>query len=585
MSAKIGATFDKTLRERVFLLYTSLHSFSVTLSITSQSGTSVTVTGTLSKDGVGLDSKTITIYDGDTVIDECTTTDGVYSTTLTLSVGEHTLKAVSEYGHSAEVPVTVSQSITSLSIDVPLVLVYSDEFSITGTLKDSNNEGISGATVSLKVGSTVVDSTTTTTDGGYSFTQTPVTTGNHTFQVVYVGDSQYIGSESSVVSRVVGKETSVLSVTNPTNNLTVYTGESVSVSGSLLSDDGEALSSKTILVKESGTTLTTFTTDSNGAFTGSISNLSVATHTLSFEFETDTYYTASTVTRTVNVIEHSYDIDISTTTPIVQNGSTATIVATLTDNGEAVSGQTLSYQIKHGNTVIDSGTDTTSIFTGQISFTYLATGVGDVDIIVSWGSLLQETYELQDCYLYDDATSDKSSNNYGTAIGLRNSGTASLTYSSDGYYGISPSKANSESFIPINSATGLDDFIIEYDGYLDNATASTEYSLIGLTTYLNNNNWLRLGTKVTAMEYGGNTDGSYFESNISGTSAPRYVWLHFKFTITNNTIHREVYNGSTLLYEDTKTTDLFTSTTQYGFPVLWNTSWKARFKNLIVKAL
>lgn len=151
---------------------------------------------------------------------------------------------------------------------------------------------------------------------------------------------------------------------------------------------------------------------------------------------------------------------------------------------------------------------------------------------------------------------------------------------------MSPSKNNCESFIPINSATGLDDIIIEYDGYLDNESTSINYSFIGLTTYLNDSNWQRLGTKVTAIEYGGNTNGSYSETEISGTSAPKQTWLHFKFTITNNTIHREIYNGSTLLYEDTRTyTGLFTSSTKYGFPVLWNSTWKARFKNLIVKAL
>lgn len=144
-----------------------------------------------------------------------------------------------------------------------------------------------------------------------------------------------------------------------------------------------------------------------------------------------------------------------------------------------------------------------------------------------------------------------------------------------------------EAVIPINSCTGRDDFIIEFDGYLNNTYASANNSFLGLTTYLDNNNWQRLGSKMSAMEYGGTTSGTYSENDVTGTSTPRFTWLHFKFTITNDSIHREVYNGLTLLYEDTRSysSSLFTSTTKYGFSVLWNTDWSMWYKNLKVKPL
>ena len=178
------------------------------------------------------------------------------------------------------------------------------------------------------------------------------------------------------------------------------------------------------------------------------------------------------------------------------------------------------------------------------------------------------------------------SSKFGSSIGLRNSGTSSISYdSTNKYYSVNITKTDSESFVPINSATGLDDVIIEFDGYLPSSP-----SLLGLCFYKENSNWGRLGTKWdgtgSKFEYGGNTNGSYAESNISGYTPPTTTWLHHKFTITNDTIHRQVYNGSTLIYEDTRTyTGFFTSTTKYGFTALWSTVWKQYFKNIKIKPL
>ena len=230
---------------------------------------------------------------------------------------------------------------TFLSIDVPLNLVYSDAFLINGTLTDKNNEGIVGETVKLKVGSTVVDSTTTTTNGAYSFTQTPVSTGNHTFQVIYDESEEYSGSESSIVERVVGKETTVLSLTNPVNNSSVYTDGSISVSGSLVTDDNEKLSNKSIVVKEGNTTITTFTTNSNGVFTGSITGLNAGTHSLTFQFVSDSNYTGSSVARTVIVNNHSYSLSASVDQSSILLNDSVTITGVLLKDGTGYSNQTV----------------------------------------------------------------------------------------------------------------------------------------------------------------------------------------------------------------------------------------------------
>jgi len=95
---------------------------------------------------------------------------------------------------------------------------------------------------------------------------------------------------------------------------------------------------------------------------------------------------------------HDYSLSL-TGTSIIESGDSDTITATLLDNGVSVAGTTLSYQIKHGSTTIDTGTGTTDS-NGQISISYTGTGVGDVDVIVSFGAVLQETFVVEDCVLY-----------------------------------------------------------------------------------------------------------------------------------------------------------------------------------------
>lgn len=92
-----------------------------------------------------------------------------------------------------------------------------------------------------------------------------------------------------------------------------------------------------------------------------------------------------------------------TGTPIIQTGNTNTITATLLDGSIPVSGETLSYEIKKGSTVIDSGSDTTDD-NGEIEIEYISTGAGNIDVIVSYDEELTETYAFEDCYAYDLGT-------------------------------------------------------------------------------------------------------------------------------------------------------------------------------------
>ena len=103
-------------------------------------------------------------------------------------------------------------------------------------------------------------------------------------------------------------------------------------------------------------------------------------------------------------IRSDFEIQISATKQIITSSESTTITAKLDDPaGYNISGKTLSYEVKHGATVLDSGSATTDS-NGEISFGYTGAAVGQVDVIVSYGTLLQETYEILDAIAYDKGT-------------------------------------------------------------------------------------------------------------------------------------------------------------------------------------
>lgn len=168
------------------------------------------------------------------------------------------------------------------------------------------------------------------------------------------------------------------------------TDESVTVTGVLMVD-GEVYADQSIDLYDGVSLVDTLTTDSNGEYTKTFTGLSAGTYVFRAVH-------TNVQSSTVRVVVHDYSLTV-TGDSIIQSGDVDSIIVTLKDNGVVVSGETLSYQIKHGSTTIDTGTDTTDN-NGQISITYTGTGIGDVDVIVSYSNI-QETYELLDCYCYD----------------------------------------------------------------------------------------------------------------------------------------------------------------------------------------
>ena len=148
------------------------------------------------------------------------------------------------------------------------------------------------------------------------------------------------------------------------------------------------------------------------------------------------------------------DLTLTGDKSVIQKTETATITALLECDGLPVYNERLSYSVKHGSTVLDSGSVTTDS-NGEASISYTGTGVGDVDVIVSYGTLLQETYEIIDATFYDKGTLSENQN--WSSV----SSTATLTRLAE--YSSLVRKSDSSSFGYMLLNYNLSDYVVELD--------------------------------------------------------------------------------------------------------------------------
>jgi hypothetical protein len=200
------------------------------------------------------------------------------------------------------------------------------------------------------------------------------------------------------VSRNIGKETTVLSVS--VNKQKYKTGETATATITLTDDDGTPLNNASVSYTI-GNTSNSATTNSNGVATVTFTVSSVTS--ISCSYPTNSNYSASSDSASFSIVTPTV-LSLTSSTPIIESGDSATVNLVLLDqDGDAISGESVSYTISHGGTTISSSSVTTDS-NGEASLSYTGTGVGNVSVVVTYG-LLQETYELEDCYFYSQSGS------------------------------------------------------------------------------------------------------------------------------------------------------------------------------------
>ena len=420
---------------------------------------------------------------------------------------------------------------SALSISVPLSLVYSDNFNISGVLSNTANNGvISGANVKLKVGDTIVDTTTTNTNGEYSFTRTPVHRGTHSFQVIFDGDNTFEASASTVVTREISKETSVLTASPSSQYVSI--GDSITVNGSLTDDDGGILAGETISLLIDDIVEDTTTTDSNGEYSFTFTYPDNSTHTFKIVYGGDSNYTASECNVNI-VLRTASSITVANTDDIVSlHGSvnSTTLTATVYDqNLNGLGGLSVAWYVDDvlaDTTVTDSN--------GEATYTYESVNAGDVSVRAVCMSL-SETYTITDTFFDNSYFYDIHNwNNYGTGN--------TVSINNNNVVFTSVTRRFTDEFININEYTLEFDFV---------ATKNNRHILLyGQTPNINASDGYGVGRDIKNLiveEYHDATTGTISLSNNLPASLVDANTHHVKIIRENNTAW--FYIDDTLIYE------------------------------------
>ena len=263
---------------------------------------------------------------------------------------------------------------------------------------------------------------TSTTNGGAIFSDDGI---------VSLKDCNFVNNEAkfgnvygdggAVYIRGVGTHIVIVdSVVLSANKSSYRIGDTIVLSANVYDAGGNPLENVSVNFMKSNSSIGYGTTNSSG----------VATFSYTPSSEEDLVLTASVddvVSNVVNVVvSHSYAMSVSATADIIQKTETSTVTAVLKDYGNPVANQSIAYSVKHGSTVIASGTKTTGS-DGKVSVSYTGTGVGDVSFEFKFGSILQETFVVEDCLKYYPLTDNTHESAFTIPSGVVSS------YSSDGW--------------------------------------------------------------------------------------------------------------------------------------------------------
>ena len=277
---------------------------------------------------------------------------------------------------------------------------------------------------------------------------------------------------------------------------------------------------------------------------------------------------------------HDYSIAFGSSTYNAIAGS-CTVTVTLLDDGVAVSGATISVTGSDSSlyTGITNSSGIASITLRNISST--TTFTASFSGVSATCTVSTITY-----FFNDDASSDNTSN-YGNSTALRNNGTNTFTWDSNGYYVLTNTKANSESMRSITPLTGKTSFTLEFDAYC----TATNYGSTGFIIYKDSNNWEKLSDDCNTNKdiwEAYNRNGTFTETRRSYTSAYGQVtnnkWMHHKYTISGTTFRVVITDPNDVTVIDNSYTipsSVLTSATQFGLDCEWGSGTSTRYKNII----
>lgn len=490
--------------------------------------------------------------------------NGIASYTYTCTSGGNKNITASYKNFQDQITLIVSKENSNLTL-IPPTLTYSDIFSVTGTLKDSNNNGIDGATITLnwQIGSGTVQTATATTNSEGTVTfyrDAPTSINTYKFWLSYTGDDSYNASTSSESTVEVNKEISVLNVTSPVENQIVMQGNAIHFEGTLLDNDGAVISNAQLrIICHNDSTNSSFydnyiNVNSDGSFSADITNqFAVGTgQTNMVIYNGNSYYTNTYKTIYITSVADYDGIEIINTGDCIlsyADEDTVTLTAQLKkgNNAANVSGVNIDfYDVTDSNNPIKlNSSDISTNSSGRASYTYTSQGKGDITIKACVGpisgTLLSQTYEVEDCRYYNDGTKL-------TDLTIESGVSCTIE---DGAIKITTS-SNGEKYVTYPPTfTNSDNFIIEFE-------------IAGTGSNQRTGFWLNTASTANGLWCSYEISQSKFSGGLKGTS------INYPTTCSVGDIMKiQQQNGVISVYHNSdelisKTTSFTSNTYQFG---------------------
>ena len=329
---------------------------SVTLATNKNSctiGETVRLTATvLDEDDDPMEGVTVTFKNGNTTLGTGSTdSSGVaYIDYVTSNVGTLSVTATAGEVTSSAVSVTVNKLATAITLSRDTSPVYIGEtFTLSGNLT-SGGTGMSGVSVKLYDGDSLVDTLTTTSGGAFSTTITASSgnVGNHAYTAVYEGDSTHSNVTSAKAYVTVYKLQSTTTLSAASATVTV--GGTISLSGTV----SLGTSGLSVKIYQGNSLIDTVTTTSGGAFTKSVSATTAGNYVFTAVFEGDSTYESSQSSVNVTVSSPTMVLSIATDKSTYELDESVSVTGTLTYNGTGLSGKTI--KLTDGSDVLASAT-------------------------------------------------------------------------------------------------------------------------------------------------------------------------------------------------------------------------------------
>ncbi|MBE6494079.1 MAG: hypothetical protein E7Z84_05685 [Methanosphaera stadtmanae] len=280
---------------------------------------------------------------------EQTTTDnnGKFSVTITPEVSG-TFNVIFNYAgnetfsaSSKDVNLTVNKLNTNITLDDIESVKVGKNVTISGILADENNNPVSNVNIYVTVNNDDAKSVTTDNNGKFTYHYQTSVASNNNVTVVFNGDN-YRNEDNKTTTFVTAKINTNINL--DTIN-TVNQGENITISGSLVDEEGKLVQNADIKISINSVSNITTKTDSNGLFNASTNKVDPDNNDISVIYSGDQLYNSSEANASVIVKMYSI-VTVDAVEGVALDN--VTITAHVTDSkGNAVTGGNIAFKINN----------------------------------------------------------------------------------------------------------------------------------------------------------------------------------------------------------------------------------------------